>query len=205
MRRQAMDKKIKFRRIGIGILVLIILLLVTFLMGYSARNKNSSPKVTTDLISQRLMAAQDLVTVEYYYTNMGQFEHQNDFYGWRVPLTKKGFIVSYDGIIKAGIDMGEVQVNLSGDSLELTIPEAKIISHEMNQESIEVFDESRNIFNPISITDFTGFTNDQRVKIEDKAISNGLLTEAKERGEDTLKTWLLVNTDITGDLSIIVK
>ena len=37
----------------------------------------------------------------YYYTNMGRFENQVDFYGWKVPFTTKSFIVSYDGVIKA--------------------------------------------------------------------------------------------------------
>ncbi len=199
-----MDKK-KIKNVFIIILVIAIALLLAFLAGMFLSNSKSDPEVTSDLISQRLSAVKDLVTVEYYYTNMGQFENQNDFYGWNVPFTKKSFIVSYDGVIKAGVNLDEVSVEVKGQTIEVTLPEPKIISHSIDENSLVVFDESKNIFNPITITDFTGFTADQKSKLENKAIGNGLLVEARSSAEEAIKSWLLLDTAIGKDYSIIVK
>ncbi len=43
------------------------------------------------------------------------------------------------------------------------------------EDSLEVYDETRNLFNPITIEDYTGFTADQKQSIEAKATENGLL------------------------------
>ena len=86
--------------------------------------------------------------------------------GWKVPFTTKSFIVSYDGKVKAGIDMNKVDIVIKGKTIHITVPQASILSHEIDEKSIEVFDETKNIFNQISITDYHQFTIDQKEKIE---------------------------------------
>ena len=100
------------------------------------------PSITSDLISEKLITVNELVTVDYIYTNMGKFEDVSDFYGWNVPFTKKRFIVSYDGRIKAGIDMSKVRVEVKKDKIQISLPEPKIFSHEIDHSSLELFDES---------------------------------------------------------------
>jgi len=137
--------------------------------------------ITSDLLGEQLRSVQELVAVEYHYTNMGKFENQVDFYGWKVPFTTKSFLVSYDGLIKAGVDLGAVQVNVGQDTVTVTLPASEILSHEIPEESIEVFDESHNLFNPIKIEDYTGFTAGQKQDVEQKAIEKGLLSSANEK------------------------
>ena len=86
--------------------------------------------ITSDLLSQQIQGISELASVEYNYTNMGKYENQATFYGWKVPFTTKSFILSYDGKIKAGIDMSLVEVHMSGKNINISIPEAKILSHE---------------------------------------------------------------------------
>ena len=56
--------------------------------------------ITSDLLSQQIQGISELASVEYNYTNMGKYENQVTFYGWKVPSTTKSFILSYDGKIK---------------------------------------------------------------------------------------------------------
>ena len=144
--------------------VLAAVLLAAFFLGAAWSGRESEPVITSDLLGQQLQAAQELVSVEYHYTNMGKFENQVDFYGWKVPFTTKSFIVSYDGVIKAGVDLStaRVQVDEATQTIIITLPEGQILSHEIPEESIEVFDETHNLFNPITIEDYTGFTRDQK-------------------------------------------
>ena len=167
-------------------------MLAAFLLGLRQGGQEETPVITSDLLGERLRSAQELVTVAYYYTNMGRFENHVDFYGWKVPLTTKSFIVSYDGVIKAGVDLSgvEVEVDEAGKSVTVTLPDSGILSHEIPEDSIEVFDESDNIFNPITIEDYTGFTRDEKTAMEQRAIDNGLLTSADEQARSAVESLL---------------
>lgn len=163
-----------------------------FLYGVSRAGQTAEPVVTSDLLGQQLRSLQELVSVSYYYTNMARYENQLDFYGWKVPFTTKTFIVSYDGIIKAGVDLSKVTVDVDegGKAVTVTLPDSQIISHEIPEDSIEVFDESDNVFNRISITDYTAFTGDQKTDLEQRAVDNGLLVGADERAREAVDALL---------------
>lgn len=168
----------------------VLLLLLSFWLGALWRGREQQPVITSDLLGQQLQTVQELVSVEYHYTNMGKFENQVDFYGWKVPFTTKRFLVSYDGLIKAGVDLSgaTVEVDEVQKSVTITLPGSRILSHEIPEDSIQVFDETRNIFNPITIEDYTGFTRDQKAEVEQRAIDEGLLTGASEKAREAVET-----------------
>ena len=174
------------------ILLLCVCLIVSaaFFAGATLGKRDNKPSITSDLLGQQLQDAQELVSVKYLYTNMGKFENQVDFYGWKVPFTTKSFLVSYDGVIKAGVDMS--QVNLSVDegekAITITLPAGTILSHEIKLDSIQVFDETTNIFNPITIQNYTDFTADQKGAMEEHAIENGLLTAAEDQAGAAIRS-----------------
>ncbi len=180
----------KLKRRAILVLILIAVVAGAFFLGGVMAGRNSQPQITSSLLGQRLSAIQELATQEYHYTNMGRFQNQLDFYGWKVPFTTKSFIVAYDGVIKAGVDLSELQVEVSGKTISVTLPEGKILSHDIDEDSLEVFDETKNIFNPIQIQDYTGFTADQKTSMEQRAIDEGLLTAASERARTVVEEFL---------------
>ena len=168
------------------------LVMAAFLCGLSRGGREAEPVITGDLLGEHLRSAQELVTVAYYYTSMGRFENQVDFYGWKVPFTAKSFIVSYDGVIKAGVDLSQVQVEVDEirQAVTVRLPGSRILSHEIPEDSIEVFDESDNLFNRITIEDYTGFTLDQKKAMEQRAEDNGLLTSADEKARTAVESLL---------------
>lgn len=156
----------------------------------AAGRSPAQPQITGDLIVTRLADIQELAVTDYTYTNVGKFENRVDFYGWKVPLTTKRFIISYDGAIKAGIEMDGVSAVMDGTKIRITIPKAKILSHEVDTDSIQVFDETKNIFNPITITDYVNFSKDQKAAVEKEALSKGLLAQAQNRAEEVIRQWV---------------
>lgn len=180
-------KRFRLKRKLIAAVLLVAVVGGAFFFGAVWSHRDTAPKITSDLISQQLTEVQELATVEYFYTNVGRFENKLDFYGWQVPFTTKRFIVSYDGIIKAGVDLSGLKVEVNGKNVTVTLPQAKILSHEIPEDSIEVFDETHNIFNQIEISDYTGFTADQRGEIEQKAIDNGFLDRAQETAKSVVE------------------
>ena len=177
------------RRVTLA-LVLVVALAAAFLLGGALAGQESEPEITSALLGQRLAEIQELATQEYHYTNMGRFQNQLDFYGWKVPFTTKSFIVAYDGVIKAGVDLSQMEVTVQDKTITVTLPEGKILSHEIDENSLEVFDESKNIFNPIRIEDYTGFTADQRASMEERATEEGLLTAASERARTLVEQFI---------------
>lgn len=173
-----------------NMIVIILIAVVFFFVGKIWPSGESPTKVTSDLLSQQIQSISELATVEYSYTNMGKFENQATFYGWKVPFTTKSFIISYDGKIKAGIDMSLVEVKMNNEKIDIHIPKAKILTHEIDEKSIEVFDETHNIFNQISITDYNQFAIDQKENMEKKVLEKGLLEESQQKAESTIKTFI---------------
>lgn len=195
------DTETKPRRMGLKMKILLILLtlllicgavLAAFLCGLRQASQAAEPQITSDLLASRLRSVQELVTVSYYYTNMGRFENQVDFYGWKVPFTTKSFIVSYDGVIKAGVDLEKLQVSIGDGEVTVTLPESRIISHEIPEDSLEVFDESDNLFNHITIEDYTAFTRDQKSAMEQRAVDGGLLDRANQEARTAVDSLLRI-------------
>lgn len=183
-------KKIQISQTLKNIIVIVVIAVVFFFVGKVWPSGEEPTTITSDLLSQQIQVISELASVEYNYTNMGKYENQATFYGWKVPFTTKSFILSYDGKIKAGIDMSLVEVHMSGKNINISIPEAKILSHEIDEKSIEVFDETKNIFNQISITDYNQFAIDQKESMENKAKEKGLLEEAQNKAQETIKTFV---------------
>ena len=57
------------------------------------------------------------------------------------------------------MDLDGAEVSVSGTTVTITLPEAEILSHEIDEDSMEVFDEKTSIFNPFTVEDFTSSYN----------------------------------------------
>lgn len=185
--------------------VIIGMVLATLFIsfGHFMFKKQSTPKISSDLISEQLKSVADLTTLEYHYTNIGKFENNKDFNGWNIPLTTKEFILSYDGVIKAGIDLEQLDIQVENQKIIITLPEAKIMSHTIEEDSIQLFNESKNIFNPISINDYVNFTQALKEEKETDLQTKGFLDEAANRAKTTLTS--LVDTLGEGKFSVEFK
>lgn len=194
----------KVKRIFIIILLIGLALFAAFFYGKKQMKSEMEPEITSSLIYNKLVSAKELTTLKYHYTNMGRFENQNTFYGYKVPFTSKEFIVSYEGLINAGIDLNKMKVNVGDKSIEVRIPAAEILSHEIYEDSLKVYDERESIFNRIDIEDYNDFSKDQKSEIEKKAIKKGLLKEADEESKRAIEEILMGDTILSKyDIKII--
>ncbi|WP_411355637.1 DUF4230 domain-containing protein [Peptoniphilus harei] len=194
----------KIKKIIIIILLIGLALFAAFFYGKKQMKNEMEPEITSSLIYNKLVSAKELTTLKYHYTNMGHFENQNTFYGYKVPFTSKEFIVSYEGLINAGIDLNKMKVDVGDKSIEVRIPAAEILSHEIYEDSLKVYDERESIFNRIDIEDYNDFSKDQKSEIEKKAIKKGLLKEADEESKRAIEEILMGDTILSKyDIKII--
>ena len=65
-----------------------------------------------------------------------------------------------------------------------------MLSHVINEDSVKLLDEKSGLFNPISVTDYTGFVTKQKQNMEDKKLRD-LFTQAQKNAETMIKALLL--------------
>lgn len=167
--------------------VLLCICLLCFFVGKSIGSSEGKTQMEAVVLENKLTEISQLSTITYAYTNMAQFENSKDFYGIKVPFTTKKFIITYDGEIKAGVDLSKAEVKVKGKKVHLNLPEAEILSHQIEENSLEVFDETSSIFNPLKVKDYANFSKDQKKDMERKACEKGLLDEAREKAIQYVK------------------
>jgi len=149
----------------------------------------SNVKVNSVVLQEKINEISELATASYTYTNADVKSDSRTFNGKTIPFTTNKYIVKYDGIIKAGVNMEEAQVEVNDKKVVVKLPEIMILSNEITD--IDVLDESNNIFNPIKVSDVTDyFIKEQKQVMEDKAIEKGLLDEAKSNAVTYIKAFM---------------
>jgi len=192
-----------FKYLWLGILLCTAVGITCFLCGrLTAAREKAQPQLSAVVLEQQLADIRELATVTYAYTNMAQFESSNDFYGMKIPFTTKSFILTYDGTIKAGINLSAASVEIAGREVTVTLPEPEILSHEIDEPSVEIFDEKTSIFNPFTVEDFTAFQADQKASMEEQALGRGLLQEARDRASDSV--FQMLEAILPEDCTLII-
>lgn len=122
---------------------------------------------------------------EYVFSSVGKREEEaRKIFGRNVPLTGNSFLITYDGVVKAGIkDVSKQEVKTDDATREvaITLPRVEILSSHINPDSITVYDQSMNPFNQIEVSDMAQFLAAEEKTAEKNATDRGLLTKAEER------------------------
>lgn len=170
----------------INLIVILIIGVVIFWFGTIMGGKSNEPVITDTALYTQLKNISELSVLEYNYSKVGKFENSLSLNGWDIPLTTKSFLLTYSGQLKAGVNMEKAIVSIKDNTILIELPQVEILSNIIDEKSIEVYDETHNIFNQISINDYTKFASQQKSKVEDEAIENGILSEAATRVDHTI-------------------
>lgn len=177
-------------------IIIVILLVVVAVLGFKLYTNEpllgSKQSLSVDTIKSGLADIAQLATEEYLYTSVETFQDQKTFKDFNIPLTKKSFIIKCSGVIKAGVDFGNIKVDVDEESktISVSIPGAKIISNEINNGSYEMLDEHNNLFNPITPVDANAAEQTIKEKAETDAISAGLLTKAEDNAKKVIAAFM---------------
>lgn len=201
------NKKNKTSKKVFGFLIAIILILA--LGAYIISNLKSKEKISisSETVESSLKEAKELTTLKYNYKNVASYENSQEFHGITLPFTTKKFLYTYQGEINAGVDLdkAKVDVNEASKIISVTLPQASILSHDIDENSVMVYDEKNSIFNPLKLEDYSDFRKEEEAKVEKEAIDKGLLEEAKEKSEKAVKEILDINPIISKEYTINIK
>lgn len=198
----------KAKKIFISILALLLVAGVAYVGITIYINKNKAPEpptITAEFLQSQVSNVAKYATLEYRYTNVGKFEDNLDFYSWKLPFTTKRFIITYDGTMLLGVDTARATVQLNNSEIIIKLPPAEILSHTIEEDSIEVYDEAKNIFNPIKVADYASFATEQKKIMEERAIQSGMLNQAYDRAELQITSFISSLPGISEEYTITIK
>ena len=175
------------------VLLIIIGVLLSVLLVISMVSKvGRKTELKSKTISLGLKNIGELSTQAGYFTNAQLIRNAVNLWGWNVPLTQSKYIFTYDGVIKAGIDFESVKVNVNEDArtVHVIMPEVKILSFELYQESFVIFDETSNIFTPLKLDAMNNSLIELKKEAKEKAVNAGLLSNALANAELIMRGFL---------------
>ena len=111
------------------------------------------------------------------------------------PFDKQYFILTFEGEIQLGTDLSKANVEINDSTIHVTVDKPAVISNSIDESSIEVYDETKNIFNPISVSDYKAFALEQKDKALSEAKEKGLMKTAQENTKKSIKEIVSIIPD----------
>ena len=158
------------------------------------------PELVTELIPpdaddirRMLQPAEPLLKMTYCYTDSDSFEQHNEMFGKKVPFTTQSVILTYDGTICMGIDPDAIVYTVDPVQKQITaeLPQAEILSHDLDEDSIQYYDVKSSIFRNTSMADYTALIRDIKQQICDKVVKDREFDRLTvENAETVIRSWL---------------
>lgn len=165
---------------------IILIIAVVCAIGFGVKNYIVSDSKTTKIGFEDIG---ELATQTAYCTEVNVTDASRELFGMKIPFTQSKYIYSYDIEIKAGFDFTEIEWDVNGSTIEVRLPEAKILSSEVDQDSLEIYHEDESIFRQISLEENNQAVAKLRETAVNDAIENGLLENARENAESILTSF----------------
>lgn len=132
------------------------------------------------------------VQVDYDYTKILNEEDRDDaYYGWNQAADLGNFTILYTGSMDIGSDtstLTEDKVKVDGKTVTITVPAVKVLQNEISQDSISFYDSEDKQFRTASLTDFEGFSADQKAAIENEVYNTDKFSNAKDRLQNVIES-----------------
>ena len=138
----------------------------------------------------------ELATQSAYCTEVEVAEDSRELFGISIPFTQSKYIYSYDVLIKAGLDFTAVTWSEQNGIISVSLPEIKILSSEIDLDSLKVYHEDESIFQQITLEENNKALIELKERAESNAIANGLLDLARENAEQVLTGFFANQYDL---------
>lgn len=148
----------------------------------------------------KLQSICNLATLECYYHNVAKSQTQGL---WDIEGTKKTFWIEYTGTVKIGIDFSKVKTEISGNTVSITMPKAKVLDKNVDTASYneESYYAEKNTFlnGKVSAAEQTAAINEAQEKMVEAAQTNGaLLQTAQNRAKELIENYINQLGDLSG-------
>ena len=182
----------------------ILLVIFLFILTGCSSSKSSVPT----LVQVRKIS--NLATLECYYHNVAKSIKKKGDGILNIGEKDRKYWLEYTGVVRIGIDMALVKMEIKNDEVVITMPKAKVLSvnvspKDYNKDSIYTSDDSW--FNKNKITaenQKKAIADAQSEMLKEVEKNNGLFAQAEERAEGLIKNYIIQLGEIS-DIEYKVK
>ncbi len=144
-----------------------------------------SPKIS------QMRSICELAVMDCYYHNVAKF-FQKDAEGILFWKKDKHFWIEYSGVVRFGIDASRVVIDVDGDEVTVTLPEAQVLSCKVDSSSLNsdsyIIDKNSA---EITAEDETKAFEEAQKRLEETAANDrALISEAGARAQKLLEDYL---------------
>lgn len=165
------------------------------------------PTVDAMTVEEIISPASDLVTMKYSYTDVDVYENSKKLFGKKIPLTTDKVIFSYSGVISGGVDLSQIKYDIDNEAktITVTLPEPKLMAHEMDESSFKFYDAKNSIFTQTKLEDYTALMDKLKKEKETRLrYDKEFLPSVTENAQNVLDDLFKI-ADATKDYTIIYK
>ena len=174
----------------IFILIVVILCGGSLGLGQYLASRNKITKLGFEDIGE-------LATQAAYCTEVNVTEGARELFGLTIPFTQSKYVYSYDVVIKAGLDFGDIDWTVGEDTITVRLPEIRILSSEIDLDSFRVYVENESIFRRISLEENNEAMKALQASAQENAVANGLLDNARANAETILTGFFAGEYDLS--------
>lgn len=182
-----------FLRLPLNIKLIIAGVLILALVAVSfSVGLGRSGEISSHMTKLRLEDLGEFATQAGYFTTVQVIKDSATLFGKTVPFTTSKYIFSYNGTVKAGLDFSQVNIdtNVLTSTITVTAPMPHILSTEVDEDSLVVYDETSNIFTPLTLNDIKLSRTAMIDEIKTQATENNLLENARVNAEVWIKMFI---------------
>lgn len=174
----------------------ILIVLSIILLGILSTQKTKNISKPTSL---GLKDIGELATQSAYFTTVQTISKSRNVFGWEVPGTQGNYVYSYDGVIKAGIDFKDIEMELDDNNhiIKIRFPEFKILSTEIKDDSFILYNDGANLFTSLKLEDVAISNSELKNAANESALKNGIIDNARINAEALIKGFLAGTYDLS--------
>lgn len=182
-------------RDGARFMVVIIAIVIIFVVNIFT--KRDDPEISNTFISEKLEEVSELTSAELTYNGLASYSDGE------IPLlTKKSFKMIYRAEVDAGIDLSEVEVEVTNSKVKILLPEAEVQDIIVDPDSLEFYDESFALFNWEDRDD----TVEALKLAKEDVLENGNIEELKEKAQEQTEMLLAkMLEEFIGDRELVIS
>lgn len=188
MKNKVIDYKTKFIII-LTVIIVISFIAIAVLSSIVVKNmqesKEPSVSFTSSSIREKISQISELAVDKIEYRDVIRYEEG------KIPiLTQKACTMIYDAKVKVGIDFSKIDVDVSENDINITLPESEILDIIIDENSLEFYDEKFALFNWQKRADTVELLKYANENVSQKVLESGILNQSKEDAAELIKSVL---------------
>lgn len=177
--------------------IVLSILLLSLVCGCSSNDV----KVEKTIEIKEMRAIAELATVECYFHNVAKSDQQTNkvwYELWKKENIR--FWIEYEGIVTVGVNADELNIEVNGENVKITLPKAVVLDAELNDATLtkDSFIYDKNSEKPTAEQETKAFQAAQQEMITAAESNKTLLTSAEENAKVLIENYVNSIGEVVG-------